>query len=79
MNVREPIITSLISLATFVPCKAQKTLRIASETGLTGVINKEASFYNGIDIILPRGKNVTTLYGGGSVQPNKKLRLLGLL
>ncbi len=78
MNVRKPIITSLISLATFVPCKAQKAVQLVSETGITGVVNKEASFYGGMNFQLPRGRNFTDLYAGVNVQQDKKTSFVGL-
>jgi len=78
MNVRKPIITSLISLATLAPCKAQKAVQLVSETGITGVVNKEASFYGGMNFQLPRGRNFTDLYAGVSVQPDKKTSFVGL-
>ena len=78
MNVRKPIITSLISLATLAPCKAQKAVQLVSETGITGVVNKEASFYGGMNFQLPRGRNFTDLYAGVNVQPDKKASFVGL-
>ena len=78
MNVRKPIITSLISLATLAPCKAQKTVQLVSETGITGVVNKEASFYGGMNFQLPRGRNFTDLYAGVNVQSDKKTSFVGL-
>ena len=78
MNVRKPIITSLISLATLAPCKAQKAVQLVSETGITGVVNKEASFYGGMNFQLPRGRNFTDLYAGVNVQPDKKTSFVDL-
>lgn len=78
MNVRKPIITSLISLATLAPSKAQKAVQLVSETGITGVVNKEASFYGGMNFQLPRGRNFTDLYAGVNVQPDKKTSFVGL-
>ena len=78
MNVRKPIITNLISLATLAPCKAQKAVQLVSETGITGVVNKEASFYGGMNFQLPRGRNFTDLYAGVNVQPDKKTSFVGL-
>ena len=78
MNVRKPIITSLISLATLAPCKAQKAVQLVSETGITGVVNKEASFYGGMNFQLPRGRNFTDLYAGVNVQHDKKTSFVGL-
>ena len=78
MNVRKPIIKSLISLATLAPCKAQKAVQLVSETGITGVVTKEASFYGGMNFQLPRGRNFTDLYAGVSVQPDKKASFVGL-
>ncbi len=78
MNVRKPIITSLITLATLAPCKAQRAVQLVSETGITGVVNKEASFYGGMNFQLPRGRNFTDLYAGVNVQPDKKTSFVGL-
>ena len=78
MNVRKPIITSLISLATLAPCKAQKAVQLVSETGITGVVNKEASFYGGMNFQLPRGRNFIDLYTGVNVQSDKKASFVGL-
>lgn len=78
MNVRKPIITSLISIATLAPCKAQKAVQLVSETGITGVVNKEASFYGGMNFQLPRGRNFTDLYAGVNVQQDKKTSFVGL-
>ena len=78
MNVRKPIITSLISLAALGTCKAQKAVQLVSETGITGVVNKEASFYGGMNFQLPRGRNFTDLYAGVNVQPDKKTSFVGL-
>ena len=78
MNVRKPIITSLICLATLAPCKAQKAVQLVSETGITGVVNKEASFYGGMNFQLPRGRNFTDLYAGVNVQQDKKASFVGL-
>ena len=75
MKIRKTIATGLISLATFAPCKAQK---LVSETGISGVINKEASFYNGMNFEFARGRNYTDLYAGISVQPDKKASFVGL-
>ena len=78
MNVRKPIITSLISLVALAPCKAQKAVQLVSETGITGIVNKEASFYGGMNFQLPRGRNFTDLYAGVNVQPDKKASFVGL-
>ena len=78
MDVRKPIITGLMSLATLAPCKAQKAVQIASEAGITGVVNKEASFYSGLNFQLPRERNFTDLYAGISVQPDKKASFVAL-
>lgn len=71
MNVRKPIITGLISLATLVPCKAQKAVQFASETGVTGEINKELSYFSGIHGILSQSKNQTDIYCGMVVDAEK--------
>ena len=51
MNVRKPIITSLISLAALAPCKAQKAVQFLSETGVNGEINKELSYITGMHAV----------------------------
>ena len=78
MDVRKPIIAGLMGLTTIAPCKAQKTVQLVSETGISGVINKEASFYGGLNCLLPKGKNFTDLYAGISVDPHKKASFVGL-
>ena len=78
MNVRKPILTSIIGLMTLSPCKAQKAVQLVSETGITGVVNKEASFYGGMNFQLPRGRNFTDLYAGVNVQQDKKTSFVGL-
>ena len=78
MNVKNPIITSLISLSALAPCKAQRAVEFVSETGLTGVINKEASFYTGMNFELPQNRNYSDLFGGFCVSPEKKVTFLGL-
>ena len=65
-----------MSLATLVPCKAQTSF--VSETGISGVINKEASFYTGINFQSIKNKNFSDLYAGISVQPDKKASFVGL-
>ena len=78
MNVRKPIIAGLMSIATLVPCKAQKAVQFVSETGITGVVNKEASFYTGMNFQFTGGKNFTDIFAGASVSPEKKVSFLGL-
>ena len=78
MNVRKPIITSLISLATLAPCKAQKTVQFVSETGITGVVNKDASFYTGMNLQFFTEKNYSDIFAGTSVSPDKSISFLGL-
>ena len=79
MNVRKQILTSLISLATFAPMKAQKPVRFVSETGITGVMKNEASYYTGMNFEFPRGKNYTDLYGGITMKPNQQASFVGLI
>ena len=78
MNVRKPIVTSLISLATLAPCKAQKAVQFVSETGITGVVNKEASFYTGMNFQLLKEKIFSDIFAGTSISPDKKITFLGL-
>ena len=79
MNVRKPIIAGLMSLTTLAPCKAQKAVQFVSETGITGVVNKEASFYTGMNLQHVSGRNFTDLFAGASVAPDKKVTFLGLV
>lgn len=78
MNVRKPIIAGMMGLTTLAPCKAQKAVEFVAETGITGVVNKEASFYGGINTLITKGKNFSDLYAGFSVQPDKKVSFVGL-
>jgi len=78
MNVRKPIIAGLMSLSTLVPCKAQKAVQLVSETGMMGVVNKEASFYTGMNFELARSKNYTDFFAGVSVTPDKKPSFIAL-
>lgn len=71
MNVKKPIITGLMGLATLAPCKAQKPMQLVSETGISGMINKEMSFYSGINFEFASGRNYTDLYAGIGVKPDK--------
>jgi len=79
MKVKKTIITSLIGLSTLTPAKAQKTVNLVSEAGVTGVVNKEASFYGGINLELPKGRNYTDFYAGVGVKPDKKASFQGLI
>ena len=78
MNVRKPILTSLIGLATLAPCKAQKPVQLVSETGITGVVNKEASFYSGMNFQYIKEKNFSDIFAGASVSPDKNVSFFGL-
>lgn len=78
MNVRKPIIAGLMGLTTIAPCKAQKPIQLVSETGISGVINKEASFYTGMNFESIRGRNFSDLYAGINVQPNKNTSFVAL-
>ena len=75
-KVRKPILSGLIGLATLAPCKAQKAVQFVSETGITGVINKETSLYSGMNFIFDKGKNSTVAFVGGIV--DKKVSLLSM-
>ena len=78
MNVKKPIITGLMSLATIMPCKAQRAVQLVSETGVSGVANKEISFYNGMNFEFARGRNYTDLYAGIGVKSDKKASFVAL-
>jgi len=78
MNVRKPIITSLIGLAALTPCKAQRAVQLVSETGITGVVNKEASFYSGMNFQFIKERNFTDFFAGAGVSPDKNVSFFGL-
>lgn len=78
MKVRQTIIAGVMSLATLAPCKAQKPIQLVSETGITGIINKETSFYGGMNVLLNSGKNFTDLFAGTGVHPDKKVSFIAL-
>lgn len=63
----------LMSIATLSPCKAQKTVQIVSETGITGEINKELSYFGGLHAELPGIKNNADLYCGMVVDAGKQV------
>ena len=78
MNIKRPIVAGMIGLTALVPCKAQRAIKLVSETGITGVVNKEAAFYTGINLQLPKEKNFSDLFIGTSVTPDKNISFLGL-
>ena len=78
MNIRKPIITGLMSIAALAPCKAQKAVQLVSETGVSGMVNKEYSFYNGLNFEFAKSRNYTDLYAGISVKPDKKASFVAL-
>ena len=78
MNIRKPIIAGLMSIATIAPCKAQKTVQLVSETGVSGMMNKELSFYNGVNFEFAKSRNYADFYAGISVQPDKKASFVAL-
>ncbi len=78
MKVRKPIIAGLMALSTLAPCKAQKAVQLVSETGITGVVNKEASFYSGMNVQFIGERNFADIFGGASVSPDKKVSFLAL-
>ena len=78
MFIKKPIIAGLMSLATFAPCKAQKAVQFVSETGVTGVVKQDASFYTGVNLQLTKGRNFSDLFAGASVSPDKNVSFLGL-
>lgn len=79
MNIRKPIFTSLISIAALAPCKAQKPVQFVSETGIMGVVNKEASFYTGMNFDFIKDRNFTDVFTGVSITPDKKPSFIGLV
>ena len=78
MKVGKPIIAGLISLASFAPCKAQKPFQLVSETGITGVIKKDAVFYTGMNFCFTKNKNFTDLYAGINVPETGRPSYVGL-
>ena len=79
MNVKKPILAGLIGLTTLTPMKAQKPVQLVSETGITGLMKDEASFYTGMNFEFLRGKNYTDLYGGITVKPDQSASFVGLI
>ena len=78
MKVGKPIIAGLMSLATIAPCKAQKAVQLVSETGISGVVKKEISFYSGLNFEFANSRNYTDLYAGIGVKPDKKASFVAL-
>ena len=72
MKARKVILTSLISLATLAPCKAQRVAQFISETGVTGEINKELAYFGGIHVEFSGSKLCSDLYSGIIVNPQKQ-------
>ena len=72
MFIKKPIIAGLMSLATFAPCKAQKAVQFVSESGVTGEINKELSYFGGLHANILKSKNNTDIYCGMVVDAEKQ-------
>ena len=72
INVRKPIITGLMSIATLGACKAQ-AVQLSSETGVTGNLNQEMVYFSGMHAVLNKQKNTTDMYCGMVVNPEKQL------
>lgn len=73
MKVRTPIIACLMSLSAIAPCKAQKAVQLSSETGVSGEINKELSYFSGLHANYSKSKNNTDLYCGMVVDAEKQV------
>lgn len=78
MNVRKPILAGLMGIAALAPCKAQKAVQLVSESGISGVINKEASCYSGMNFEFIRDKNFSDLYAGIGIKPDKEVSFCAL-
>jgi hypothetical protein len=78
MNIRKPIFTSLMSIAAIAPCKAQKSVEFISETGVMGAAKKEVSFYSGMNFDFIKNRNLTDLFVGASIAPDKKPSFIGI-
>ncbi len=83
MNIRKTMLAGVIGLVGASPVKAQKlstrSAEVISETGVMGVINKDASFYGGVNVGFPSTKNYFDVFAGVAVQPDKKASFLGLI
>lgn len=77
MNIKRSVVTGLMGLTTLAPCKAQKVM-LAPEVGVSGALKKEMSCYGGLNVQFPRAKSFSDLYGGVSVNPDKKASFVGL-
>lgn len=69
MNFRESIITSLISLVTFAPCKAQN--HYCATIGVTKSVDNKISGFCGPEIQFITNKNFTDVFVGGMVSQDK--------
>lgn len=78
MNIKKTIFCGMMGMTTLLPCKAQRAVQFVSETGITGVVNKEASFYSGINMETLAGRNYSDLFAGVSVNPEKKPSFIAL-
>ena len=79
MNVRKPILTGLLGIASLAPCKAQNPVQFFSEVGVTGVVTKNNLFYGGMNMGINAGKNYTNLYAGVTLNQKKQAGITGLV
>ena len=78
VDIRKPIITGIMGLTAIGVCKAQKPVEVFSETGLTGVVHKEAVYYGGMNLGIPTEKNYTDVFAGMTINSDKKASFLAL-
>ena len=78
MLVKKPILAGIMSLAAIGACRAQKPVEVISETGLTGVVHKEAVYYGGMNLGIPTEKNYTDVFAGMTINSDKKASFLAL-
>ena len=71
MNVKKTMMAGLMGMAVLVPVKAQN-VRILSETGVTGDINKELLYSGGLHAEISSSKNTADFYGGMLVDSEKQ-------
>ena len=78
MDIKKPIIAGIATLSTLAPCKAQKSVEIFSEAGISGMVHKEPVFYSGVNFGIPVKRNYTDLFVGGNFNANKQGTFVGL-
>ena len=71
MKVKRIVTTGLMSLATLVPCKAQKAVQLVSESGITGSVNNTVSYINGLNLQFIGNRNFADVFAGLKIHNDK--------